>query len=185
MPATTILPPRRGDGVRRRAQQTPRTRRRRRPGPRPPLEGEAYRRYLRSDAWAGRRERALRRAGGRCGRCGAGVPTEVHHLTYERLGDERDDDLLALCAPCHRGAHPPPAREREALPPHVRRTLARLEKLTAGGRELETDELLRLEKGSKSALLARLRALEAAGLVASRGKGIKGDPQRWRAAGPP
>jgi hypothetical protein len=159
-------------------------------GPRPPLEGEAYRRYLRSDAWAARRERALRRAGGRCGRCGAGVPAEVHHLTYERLGAERDGDLIALCAPCHRDAHPSRSRERGALTPPVRRTLDRLEKLTGvtgGGRaveEVETDELLRMERGSKSALLARLRALEGAGLAAHRGKGVRGDPQRWRATGP-
>jgi hypothetical protein len=69
----------------------------------------------------------------------------------------------------------------------VRRTLTRLEKLTGGtgaGREIGTDELLRLEKGSKSALLARLRALEDAGLATHRGKGVRGDPQRWRATGP-
>lgn len=26
---------------------------------------------------------------------------EVHHQTYERLGQERDDDLVALCWSCH------------------------------------------------------------------------------------
>lgn len=26
---------------------------------------------------------------------------EVHHLTYERVGRERDDDLVALCCYCH------------------------------------------------------------------------------------
>ena len=26
---------------------------------------------------------------------------EVHHLTYERVGNERDDDLVALCCYCH------------------------------------------------------------------------------------
>jgi hypothetical protein len=26
---------------------------------------------------------------------------EVHHLTYERVGRERDDDLIALCYYCH------------------------------------------------------------------------------------
>ncbi len=28
---------------------------------------------------------------------------EVHHLTYERLGAERDEDLQALCWSCHEG----------------------------------------------------------------------------------
>jgi len=30
---------------------------------------------------------------------------EVHHLTYDRLGDERMDDLEVLCPDCHRKAH--------------------------------------------------------------------------------
>jgi toxin-antitoxin system PIN domain toxin len=118
---------------------------------------------------------------GRRGDCGAGVPTEVHHLTYERLGAERDGDPVALCAPCHRGAHPLRTRKREALARPARRTLTRLEKQTGGGPEVETDELLRLEKGSKKALLTRLRALERADLVTCRGRGVRGDPQRWRA----
>src|SRR4051812_47555513 len=28
---------------------------------------------------------------------------EVHHKTYERLGHERDEDLVALCWNCHDG----------------------------------------------------------------------------------
>lgn len=28
---------------------------------------------------------------------------EVHHLTYERRGRERDEDLVALCWCCHEG----------------------------------------------------------------------------------
>jgi hypothetical protein len=149
-------------------------------GPSPPVDGAAYRRYLQSERWAARRGRILLRAGDRCERCGGGAPAEVHHLTYDRLGAERDGDLIALCAPCHRGAHPPrvPPRSGAPLPPHVRGTLTRLEQLD---REIETDELLRLESVSKPALLARLRMLEAAGLVACRGRGVRGDPQRWRA----
>jgi hypothetical protein len=30
---------------------------------------------------------------------------EVHHKTYERLGDERDEDLEVLCARCHEQHH--------------------------------------------------------------------------------
>jgi hypothetical protein len=147
--------------------------------PSPPVDGEAYRQYLQSERWAARRGRILPRAGDRCERCGGGAPAEVHHPTYERLGAERDGDPVALCAPCHRGAHPPRVpRSGAPLPPHVRRTLARPEQLD---REIETDEPLRLEAGSEPALLARLRALEGAGLVAGRGRGVRGDPQRWRA----
>ena len=31
----------------------------------------------------------------------------VHHLTYERLGEEWDEDLQLLCAPCHNLEHFP------------------------------------------------------------------------------
>jgi hypothetical protein len=64
--------------------------------------------YLKSPEWAAKRAEALRRADGHCGRCGPGgaPPVEVHHLTYERLRAELPGDLIALCAPCHRRAHP-------------------------------------------------------------------------------
>ena len=58
--------------------------------------------YLRSPHWRARRSQAIGRAGGRCERCGARGRLEVHHLTYKRLGRERDRDLRALCHRCHR-----------------------------------------------------------------------------------
>jgi hypothetical protein len=63
--------------------------------------------YLKSPAWAAKRQEALQRAGGKCQRCGpGGAPAaEVHHLTYERLYAELPEDLEAVCAPCHRQAH--------------------------------------------------------------------------------
>ena len=30
---------------------------------------------------------------------------QVHHLNYERVGNERDDDLILLCHRCHEGVH--------------------------------------------------------------------------------
>ena len=29
----------------------------------------------------------------------------VHHLTYDRVGQEADSDLLVLCFQCHQKAH--------------------------------------------------------------------------------
>jgi hypothetical protein len=43
---------------------------------------------------------------------------EVHHLTYERVGCERDDDLVALCCYCHGET-----TEREQYRAMVRRNL--------------------------------------------------------------
>jgi hypothetical protein len=58
--------------------------------------------YLRSPHWRARRARAIALAGGRCERCGRPGRLEVHHVTYARLGRERDRDLRALCHRCHR-----------------------------------------------------------------------------------
>jgi hypothetical protein len=71
------------------------------------LDGHSglYRAYLASPEWAERRGRTLMLAGGTCQRCGQRRATEAHHLTYDRLGRERDQDLLALCGPCHRMLH--------------------------------------------------------------------------------
>lgn len=61
----------------------------------------AYRDYLRSDAWRKTRLTALRRFGYRCHRCCSARNLDVHHLTYDRIGSEAADDLVALCRRCH------------------------------------------------------------------------------------
>lgn len=59
-----------------------------------------YRAYLASREWGLLKRQVRERSGGKCERCGA--PQEVtHHVTYERLGHERLDDLLAVCKQCH------------------------------------------------------------------------------------
>lgn len=65
----------------------------------------AYEFYLRSPEWRKRRDTALRLAGFRCQRCQSKRELQVHHKTYERLGEELDDDLEALCRSCHEGHH--------------------------------------------------------------------------------
>jgi 5-methylcytosine-specific restriction endonuclease McrA len=39
--------------------------------------------------------------GAKCERCGRAGDLELHHKTYERLGNERFSDLELLCNPCH------------------------------------------------------------------------------------
>jgi len=60
-----------------------------------------YLTYIRSDAWQTRRQRALRRAGFRCQVCGEGRRLQVHHVRYDHLGNEPDEDLTVLCWYCH------------------------------------------------------------------------------------
>lgn len=63
-----------------------------------------YLEYLRSPEWRARADAALERADHRCMVCGADrwfSRLNVHHNTYERLGNERESDLIVLCEHCH------------------------------------------------------------------------------------
>lgn len=62
---------------------------------------EWYERYLASDAWRDKRELVLRRAQNRCEGCRVAQATQVHHLTYVRVGQEMLFDLVAICRQCH------------------------------------------------------------------------------------
>ena len=63
-----------------------------------------YQSYLRSDVWKVRRAKVFAAAGGICLGCGRRAET-VHHRSYERLGQEADADLVALCWDCHQACH--------------------------------------------------------------------------------
>ena len=65
---------------------------------------EDYSKYLASPHWKERRGLRLELDGNRCQDCGESA-TEVHHLTYERIGEEELGDLLSLCRVCHRMRH--------------------------------------------------------------------------------
>jgi hypothetical protein len=64
-----------------------------------------YRTYLESDAWKRRRSVALSEAGHRCQVCNREGQLDVHHRTYERLGNELPQDLVVLCRECHQLFH--------------------------------------------------------------------------------
>lgn len=64
-----------------------------------------YDSYMASARWQENRAPALERANGNCEWCGCKCDTlQVHHLTYERFGNELPKDLVALCPPCHEKA---------------------------------------------------------------------------------
>lgn len=65
------------------------------------LRSVPYTDYLQSPEWRAKREKALRFAGYRCQLCNSPKNLQVHHRTYERLGNERLSDLTVLCADCH------------------------------------------------------------------------------------
>lgn len=66
---------------------------------------DSYDDYLKSDAWASKRAKVMARAHGICEGCGDAVPREVHHLTYQHVGNEFLFELVALCHECHERIH--------------------------------------------------------------------------------
>jgi hypothetical protein len=61
--------------------------------------------HLRTPKWKALRLRVMARANGVCEGCGVAQATDVHHLTYARLGDEMLFDLVAVCRGCHSKIH--------------------------------------------------------------------------------
>lgn len=63
-----------------------------------------YTEYIKSPEWKAKSLAAKERAGFRCQVCNRSASETIldaHHRTYERLGNERDDDIVVLCADCH------------------------------------------------------------------------------------
>jgi DNA-binding MarR family transcriptional regulator len=70
------------------------------------LRAMPYEEYLKTPEWQATRARMLKLAGYRCQVCnGKHNGLNVHHRTYERLGEERDSDLVVLCLLCHQMFH--------------------------------------------------------------------------------
>jgi hypothetical protein len=64
-----------------------------------------YRAYIVSPQWQAIRAWAIRERGGRCECCDDTEHLEVHHVTYDNLGQEHLEDLRILCLPCHAMEH--------------------------------------------------------------------------------
>lgn len=104
------------------------------------LKGLPYSDYRLTTWWRRRRDAYIVHITGSvehrcCELCGKGTPNKagvslrfhVHHISYARLGEERDDDLRLLCAACHNLVHFPDSHAAQhwaAIPQHVERGLA-------------------------------------------------------------
>mgnify|MGYP001618646519 CR=1 FL=1 len=64
---------------------------------------KSYSAYLQSPQWKLFRDRVKASACYSCGR--HNVILQVHHINYDRLGDERPDDVVTLCNSCHEAIH--------------------------------------------------------------------------------
>jgi hypothetical protein len=69
------------------------------------LRAMPYEQYLKTPAWANKREQALERDGHRCRVCNTSEHLHVHHRTYTRRGNEDLNDLTTLCETCHESFH--------------------------------------------------------------------------------
>lgn len=70
-----------------------------------PKPTDFYPRYLQSMRWKRFRAIIMICSGRCCADCGGGQATEVHHLTYARLGSELLTDVVPLCRACHANRH--------------------------------------------------------------------------------
>lgn len=64
-----------------------------------------YRDYIQSTDWKVRRSKKIRAVGCQCeypDGCSETDHLEVHHISYENLGNELDEDLMVLCHYHHR-----------------------------------------------------------------------------------
>lgn len=69
------------------------------------LKSMPYRDYLKTRHWRRLRVAKIKEAGYACEICCCDSNLNVHHLTYERRGHERMDDLQVLCCGCHQNEH--------------------------------------------------------------------------------
>lgn len=67
--------------------------------------GTEYIAYLQSPEWKERRALLLQKYHHRCQVCNGVQQLQLHHRTYERLGNEHMEDLTVLCRECHTAFH--------------------------------------------------------------------------------
>lgn len=64
-----------------------------------------YKKYLKSNHWKGIKSEIYAKGHRRCAVCGRDYGLNVHHITYERINNERFIDLMVLCSSCHKKYH--------------------------------------------------------------------------------
>ncbi len=68
-------------------------------------EAFEYTKYMKTKAWAKRRDTFLEKHGKSCELCNSTEKTQAHHNNYLCVGREKDQDLVALCWQCHSDFH--------------------------------------------------------------------------------
>jgi hypothetical protein len=68
------------------------------------LKTMPYEVYLQTPEWI-LKSRQAKEQWHKCQECGRSGELHVHHLTYERRGEELPEDLIVLCKDCHAKVH--------------------------------------------------------------------------------
>ena len=104
---------------------------------------QQYLDYLKSSTWKARRLAALERTDYTCQLCGEHESLEVHHLTYERLGNEDPHDLIVICKSHHWMEHNKRELKKQVGPtPHIVKVCKK--------RKMLIDKVRRCEKREKN-----------------------------------
>ncbi len=64
-----------------------------------------HRIYIQGERWKERKEAYYKKFGKICAACFSKKCVDLHHMTYKRLGNEWDEDLVPLCRDCHKSFH--------------------------------------------------------------------------------
>jgi 5-methylcytosine-specific restriction endonuclease McrA len=64
-----------------------------------------YQDYINSHWWKDKREWILHVKGNKCEKCHSTKQLNVHHITYDSLGNENSHDVMILCKRCHKKEH--------------------------------------------------------------------------------
>lgn len=88
---------------------------------------QIYQNYMLSPEWTAKREKVLIFWGHRCALCNSPIKVEVHHRTYDRLGQELLTDLVPLCDECHGRHHDFMRRGAEHISMPLHRILENVE----------------------------------------------------------
>ena len=75
------------------------------------MKNKLYDLYLKSPEWKAISDECKRLANFKCNRCDNTTNLHAHHLTYDNIGEEKQEDLECLCLSCHEEEHQRDAQE--------------------------------------------------------------------------
>lgn len=129
-----------------------------------------YEQYLKSNEWITKRDK-IREKRKLCEICKEYENLQVHHLTYENLGNEKDEDLILLCKKCHFAIHKGVCMIIEDFPGM---TFAKSKMFSPFTKALNSTKVSRIYFPKDKTLIARNISIEKAN-----GKEEKFDYNKW------